>query len=689
MREEQAEFSVGVLTDKIISADSLKSEPHHCLLNCGSGISLSGLKSDASSMIYSRRFSCVRTITALAPVAYVGIGSYSTVKEISRNFIHGSMEEHIMSSLNLLIEGKPTGRDGANFLSLVGMPKFDENNIPGCVRHPNIAPVLGMLKTPGYINLLLPKTPYTLENILHYSPNALKSEWHIRFLIYQILSALAYIHGLGVSHGDICPASVLLNSQGWSWLTMCNRPGVSGKSNVMYREELSAISPSRLSCCSDECPRQHLYADLKISLSTDWQTHFMRWWSGDLSNYDYLLILNRIAGRRWGDHTFHPVMPWVIDFSMKPDEDSDAGWRDLGKSKWRLAKGDEQLEFTYTTSEIPHHISDECLSELAVCSYKARRLPLSVLRTAVRSVYEPNEYPSTMQRLYQWTPDECIPEFYSDPCIFSSLHLGMSDLAVPSWASSPEEFIKLHREALESSRVSHQIHQWIDITFGYKMLGQAAIAAKNVMLPSSDPMMPRSTGRRQLFTRPHPMRRVDIVGDLRVEKPRLSETTYLQELESAASFCEHASNLCPVYHSRQGNTVNNVNSVKEPPGELLHTEISKVSGNGSNYAESSDIDLASLVEYFEEDDSDSLGFPELLLWRQKLSCLSLHFEDVAEDIFSTGCIIAELYLKRPLFNQISLAAYLDNGVSPRLMQELPPHTAVLVEACIQRDWRRY
>ncbi|KAL7197334.1 hypothetical protein ACSBR2_019974 [Camellia fascicularis] len=93
-------------------------------------------------------------------------------------------------------------------------------------------------------------------------------------------------------------------------------------------------------------------------------------------------------------------MPWVIDFSVKPDETNDVGWQDLSKSKWRLAKGDEQLDFTYSTPEIYRHVSNEWLSELPMCSYKPRRLPLSVLLMAVCSVYEPNEYPSTMQRLY-------------------------------------------------------------------------------------------------------------------------------------------------------------------------------------------------------------------------------------------------------------------------------------------------
>lgn len=41
-----------------------------------------------------------------------------------------------------------------------------------------------------------------------------------------------------------------------------------------------------------------------------------------MSNFDYLLLLNKLAGRRWSDPTFHIVMPWVIDFTEKPDKSS-------------------------------------------------------------------------------------------------------------------------------------------------------------------------------------------------------------------------------------------------------------------------------------------------------------------------------------------------------------------------------
>jgi hypothetical protein len=86
---------------------------------------------------------------------------------------------------------------------------------------------------------------------------------------------------------------------------------------------------------------------------------------------------------------------------------------------------------------------------------------------------------------------ELIPEFFCCPEIFinsNQLPLGtlqddvtkVDDVVLPPWAKDPFDFILKNREALESDYVSENLHHWIDLIFGYKQTGEAAIEAKNV-----------------------------------------------------------------------------------------------------------------------------------------------------------------------------------------------------------------
>lgn len=57
----------------------------------------------------------------------------------------------------------------------------------------------------------------------------------------------------------------------------------------------------------------------------------------------------------------------------------------------------------------------------------------------------------------------------------------VNDVFLPPWAeNSPEKFISILREALESEHVSRNLHQWIDLIFGYKQRGEEAIKANNL-----------------------------------------------------------------------------------------------------------------------------------------------------------------------------------------------------------------
>ena len=58
-------------------------------------------------------------------------------------------------------------------------------------------------------------------------------------------------------------------------------------------------------------------------------------------------------------------------------------------------------------------------------------------------------------------------------------------MIIPPWAKGNARlFILIHRQALESAHVSQMLHNWIDLVFGYKQKGQAAVDAINVFHPA-------------------------------------------------------------------------------------------------------------------------------------------------------------------------------------------------------------
>ncbi|KAF7227711.1 neurobeachin-like protein 2 [Nothobranchius furzeri] len=86
---------------------------------------------------------------------------------------------------------------------------------------------------------------------------------------------------------------------------------------------------------------------------------------------------------------------------------------------------------------------------------------------------------------------ELIPEFFYFPEFLQNLNgfdLGrlqisqdlVTDVELPCWATSREDFIRKHRKALESEYVSSHLHQWIDLIFGCKQRGEEAVEALNV-----------------------------------------------------------------------------------------------------------------------------------------------------------------------------------------------------------------
>lgn len=399
---------------------------------------------------------------------------------------------------------------------------------------PNVLPAECLLESEEVLYVVLPYTQYTVHDIVTYSPAKLaNSNAKILFILYQVLIAMRECHASGLLCGELSLLDIAVDEQ------LCSRLKISLAHYERFGEYRDAV-PCALGSTSvvandNQSHNSGVDGRLCQNCLDELKSLVLDWVHGRVSNFHYLMELNRLAGRRQGDPNYHPVLPWVVDFTVPYGR-----FRDLKKSKFRLNKGDKQLDFTYEMTKealaaahgsggshfvsdlggpvgpggsgqsdhlhVPHHISD-VLSDITYYVYKARRTPKSVLCSHVRSQWEPNEYPASMERIQSWTPDECIPEFYTDPSIFRSIHPDMPDLDVPPWCNSYEEFIAVHRQLLESREVSQQLHHWIDLTFGYKLLGKEAVKAKNVCLHLVDNHTHlTSYGVVQLFDHPHPPR---------------------------------------------------------------------------------------------------------------------------------------------------------------------------------------
>lgn len=90
---------------------------------------------------------------------------------------------------------------------------------------------------------------------------------------------------------------------------------------------------------------------------------------------------------------------------------------------------------------------------------------------------------------------ELIPEFFCLPEMFENFEgfdFGVrqngeivNHVMLPPWCwNNPRLFVLIHRQALESEMVRKNLHNWIDLIFGYKQTGQPAVDALNVFHPA-------------------------------------------------------------------------------------------------------------------------------------------------------------------------------------------------------------
>lgn len=245
------------------------------------------------------------------------------------------------------------------------------------------------------------------------------------------------------------------------------------------------------------------------------------WRDGRITNFDYLTCLNKLAGRSFNDLMQYPVFPFILSnyTSNILDLTDSNNFRKLDRPMAvQNVEKEETFVKNYQDSQStnlsiglfgmtkPYHYGNHYSNSATVLHFLVRLPPF----TQMLIQYQDNNFDqpdrtfhsiaSTWQLITQDSNTdfkELIPEFYFLPEMFLNIEqfeLGrkqnnelVDDVLMPPWCPNYDArlFTLILRQALESSYVSEKLHHWIDLIFGYKQTGKAAIEAINVFHPAT------------------------------------------------------------------------------------------------------------------------------------------------------------------------------------------------------------
>ncbi|XP_021344164.1 neurobeachin-like protein 2, partial [Mizuhopecten yessoensis] len=119
-----------------------------------------------------------------------------------------------------------------------------------------------------------------------------------------------------------------------------------------------------------------------------------KWVQREISNFDYLIQLNTIAGRTYNDLSQYPVFPWILsDYTSETlDLDNPTVFRDLSKPIGAVnAKSTENVREKFETFEDPSgviekfHYGTHYSNAAGVMHYMIRMEPFTGLHIQLQS----------------------------------------------------------------------------------------------------------------------------------------------------------------------------------------------------------------------------------------------------------------------------------------------------------------
>lgn len=246
-----------------------------------------------------------------------------------------------------------------------------------------------------------------------------------------------------------------------------------------------------------------------------------RWRHREISNFEFLMGLNRIAGRTYNDLAQYPIFPWVIaDYtSSSLDLRKKSTFRDF---RWPMgaqkkaqrvrfekkykdylqvynqmvqerqrggAEAAEALQESFMFQGPPWHFGTHYSNPQAALWYLVRMEPFTSLHIFLQDgrFDRPDRQFDSIAAAWRGCTSndadvkELIPEFFFLPEFLrnsSGLDLGstqsgkqLGSVELPPWAQTPEDFVRANLAALESEFTSMHLHHWVNLVFGSMQRG--------------------------------------------------------------------------------------------------------------------------------------------------------------------------------------------------------------------------
>ena len=232
------------------------------------------------------------------------------------------------------------------------------------------------------------------------------------------------------------------------------------------------------------------------------------WKKGEISNFEYLMLVNKFSSRCNHDISQYPVFPCILSNFTKEKlfYNDGSNYRKLNfpigaQSEFMQNDSMKKYNLWQRSGMEPFHHGSHYSNGGIVTYYMLRIEPYTTQSKSIQGgsfdiadrLFNSMHGSWTSCTLLNGDVKELIPEIFYQLYSLESIscqNFGrtqdgreITHIIHPKWAVSNWDFLKIHKMSLESPIVSSELHNWIDLIFGYKNSEKNAKDAYNLFCP--------------------------------------------------------------------------------------------------------------------------------------------------------------------------------------------------------------